>query len=104
MVWKCIAKLPSLSEEDMLAAKLDGKDIAVFKLGDRYYAASNICSHQYALLTDGYLDGDVIECPLHQGRFHIPSGKALGDPVTEDLAVYPVRVENDEIQVEWPEA
>jgi 3-phenylpropionate/trans-cinnamate dioxygenase ferredoxin subunit len=36
---------------------------------------------------------DIIECPLHNGRFHIPTGKALSPPVCINLKTYPVRIE-----------
>ena len=39
--------------------------------------------------------GQVIECPLHQGRFDIASGKALSAPVCVDLKTYPVKLEAD---------
>jgi naphthalene 1,2-dioxygenase ferredoxin component len=31
---------------------------------------------------------------LHQGKFHIPTGKAAGIPCTEDIRCYAVKVEN----------
>jgi nitrite reductase/ring-hydroxylating ferredoxin subunit len=62
-------------------------------------ATDNICTHAFALLSDGWLDGDCIECPLHAGRFDVRTGKALGPPVDEDIKVYPVRIVGDDIQV-----
>jgi naphthalene 1,2-dioxygenase system ferredoxin subunit len=50
-------------------------------------------------LSDGFLEGTVIECPFHQGRFDICTGKALCAPLTEDIRVYPVRIENKRIWV-----
>ena len=41
--------------------------------------------------------GDIIECPLHQGRFHIPSGGARSAPACRNLRTYPVRVEDGSI-------
>jgi Rieske Fe-S protein len=41
----------------------------------------------------GWLDGDVIECPLHGGRFEVKTGKGLGAPITCDLKTFPVRIE-----------
>ncbi|WP_315982506.1 Rieske 2Fe-2S domain-containing protein [Aliamphritea spongicola] len=51
-------------------------------------------------LEDGLVIGNVIECPLHQGRFEISSGKALSAPVCEDLVTYPVKVEGDQIYIQ----
>ena len=48
--------------------------------------------HEQTLLCDGLVMGDVIECPMHNGRFDYTSGKALGAPVLVDLRTYPTRV------------
>jgi 3-phenylpropionate/trans-cinnamate dioxygenase ferredoxin subunit len=44
--------------------------------------------------------GDIIECPLHQGRFHIPTGKAKSAPVCVDLVCYPVKVEGGQVFIQ----
>ena len=44
--------------------------------------------------------GDIIECPRHQGRFHIPSGRARSPPVCIDLKTYPVKVEDGRIYIQ----
>ena len=43
------------------------------------------------------VDGDKIECPLHQGTFDIATGKAVGIPCKIDLRTYAVKVENGNI-------
>jgi nitrite reductase/ring-hydroxylating ferredoxin subunit len=55
-------------------------------------------------LSDGWLDGDIIECPLHGGQFNVRTGQALGDPVTCDLRRFPTRVRDGRIEVQVPEA
>ncbi len=40
-----------------------------------------------------------MECPLHQARFHIPTGKVMSAPATEDLRTYPVKVDGEDIYV-----
>jgi nitrite reductase/ring-hydroxylating ferredoxin subunit len=74
----------------MVGVVVDGHDIALYRVGGQVYATSNVCTHQHALLTDGYLDGDCVECPLHQGRFSIVTGEARDGPVNEDLRTYAV--------------
>ena len=64
------------------------------------FATDAICTHAQACLAEGYQEGDIIECPLHEGRFHIPTGKALGSPVTENLNIFPVKVESGQVFVE----
>lgn len=85
---------------DCKGVVVNGTNVAVFNVGGQFHATSNVCTHQFALLSEGYVDGDVIECPLHQGRFSILTGAPEGDPVTQPIQVYPVRVEDGEVFVD----
>ncbi|HEX5129740.1 MAG TPA: non-heme iron oxygenase ferredoxin subunit [Usitatibacter sp.] len=89
-----------VEEEDLVGLKLEGRDIAVYNLGGRFYATDNICTHEHACLSEGFVIDDVIECPRHQGRFHIPTGAAKGAPVHVALKTYPVKIEGDYVFVE----
>ncbi len=53
----------------MKGIELGDLQIAIYNVEGEIYATDNICTHAFALLTDGFLDGDVIECPLHGGCF-----------------------------------
>jgi nitrite reductase/ring-hydroxylating ferredoxin subunit len=79
---------------------IDGHQVAVFNVAGTFHATSNICTHQFALLSEGYLDGCIIECPLHQGRFDVRTGAAEGDPVTEPIKVYPIKVADGAVLLE----
>ena len=78
----------------------DGVPVAVYNIDGTLRATSNICTHQEALLSEGYLEDGFIECPLHQGRFNVVTGEAQGDPVTEPIKVYPVRVQDGHVEVQ----
>lgn len=97
--WITVARRSALGAGDMLAVTAGGRDIALYDLDGEIHATDNICTHAFARLTDGWLDGDVIECPLHAGRFEVKTGKGLGPPIPCDLKTYPVRVVGDDIQV-----
>ena len=79
---------------------VNGANVAVFNVGGSFHATSNICTHQFALLSEGYVDGDVIECPLHQGRFSILTGEPEGEPVSKPIRVFPIRVEGGDVFVD----
>ena len=81
------------------AMKSGDKQIAVYNVEGEIYATDNICTHAFALLTDGFLDGDIIECPLHGGCFNVKTGEGQGAPISEDIKTYPVRVNGDTIEV-----
>jgi naphthalene 1,2-dioxygenase ferredoxin component len=97
--WVRAAGRRDLTEGEVLGVEVAGRSIALYVADDGIFATDNICTHAYACLSDGWLDGDVIECPLHAARFDIRTGKVLDPPATEDLKTYPVRVIGDEIQV-----
>ena len=82
------------------AITLQGRYLAVYRCGDRFYATDGLCTHEGAKLCYGYLEGEVIECPLHQARFNIVTGEVLGPPATTNLTVYPVKVRDGRILVQ----
>jgi nitrite reductase/ring-hydroxylating ferredoxin subunit len=101
--WVRVAAVKQVPKGDMFAAEAEGRKIAVFHLDDdSWHAIENVCTHAYALLTDGWLDGDSIECPLHAGRFDVRTGKGLCAPIDEDVASYKVRVEGTDVLVGLP--
>ena len=97
--WHKVATKSDLAEGEVLGASIGDKQVAVYLIGGEMLATDNICTHAYACLSDGWLDGDVIECPLHAARFDIRTGKVLDPPATEDLKTYPVRLVGEEIQI-----
>ncbi len=99
MNWTRIASTAQLDDDEALGVVVDGRKIALYRSQGEYFATDNVCTHAYALLSDGYLEEGCIECPLHQARFDIRTGKALCEPATEDVATYPIRVEGDDIYV-----
>jgi len=58
----------------------------------KVYATSDVCSHALAYLSDGFLDGSVVECPLDRARFDVAIGKALSPPADGDIGTYEVTV------------
>ena len=79
------------------------RELAVFDTTDGITVAHARCTHGAANLCDGYFDGTHIECPLHQGLYHIASGAARSGPACEDLPVYPVAVHDGTIYVQYAE-
>ena len=98
-VWVRAVGRSDLAEGEVLGVEIAGRSIALYSADDGIFATDNICTHAYACLSDGWLDGDVIECPLHAARFDIRTGKVLDPPATDDLKIYEVRVVDDEIQI-----
>ena len=92
--WIDAASRDDVPEGDVIAIKVGGKEIALYEVECDIYATDNLCTHGAARMSDGFLEGREIECPLHQGRFDVCTGKAMCAPLTEDIKTYPVRIEN----------
>ncbi len=92
--WIDAAALDDVPEGDVVAVKVAGKEIALYEVEGEIFATDNLCTHGAARMSDGFLEGREIECPLHQGRFDVCTGKAMCAPLTEDIRTYPVRIEN----------
>ena len=97
--WIAAADVSSIDENDAVAVTINSMEIAIFRSNGNFYATDNYCTHGRAPLSDGYLDGEIIECPLHQGCFNLRTGKAMCSPVTRDINTYPVKIINGVIQV-----
>ena len=100
-----IATIHDIPENEVRAFEHDGHRIAIYHVGDTFYATTDICSHAYAELSDGYLEPDdcTIECPLHGSRFDIRTGEVLSLPAFEPIATYPVRIEGEDLLVDLSE-
>ncbi|MCS3919892.1 non-heme iron oxygenase ferredoxin subunit [Fervidibacter sacchari] len=77
--------------------------IAVFRVGDNeFYAIEDTCTHDEASLSEGWFaDQYVIECPRHGAWFDIRTGKALRMPAVYPVRTFAVKIEGDEVFVEW---
>ena len=103
--WVRAGVVEDLEYEDVLRLDHDGNAYAVYRtLEGGIFATDGLCTHQQQDLSEGIVIGEIIECPLHQGRFHIPTGKAKGAPVCVDLATYKTKVVDREIYVALPAA
>jgi MocE subfamily Rieske [2Fe-2S] domain protein len=90
--WVDVAASDALDAEDVLGVTVGARDYALYRAPDGTVSASQgFCSHEAALLAEGFVVGTAIECPRHQGRFDIRTGAALNAPACVDLRMYPVK-------------
>lgn len=102
--WIGVARLDEVAAGTAKAIEAMGLQLAVFHLDDGTVCVTdNVCTHEFALLTDGWFENGMIECPLHAGQFDVRTGQGQGAPIEEDLKTYQVRVENGEILIRLPD-
>jgi len=90
----------ALGEDEIVGLKIDGVDVAVCRHDGAYHAFQNVCTHQYALLSDGFVEDGCIECPLHQARFDIKTGQPQCAPASVPIRIFPVKVEDGRVYVD----
>lgn len=81
-------------------ARMEETDLAVFQVGDCYYVTQDACTHGPGSLCEGYVDGEEIECPFHQGKFNIITGLPSAPPCTEPLKTWKVTVRDGKILID----
>jgi len=97
--WHEVAELSQLDPEFPLGVEVEGTKIGIYQCGDAVHALEDICPHAFALMSQGYVEDGIVECPLHGARFEIAGGKCLNEIGQRDLRAYPVRVIDGRVAV-----
>ncbi len=100
--WVVACRVDDIDEEDVMRFDHAGSTFAIYRIAQGFFASDGWCTHEHTHLADGFVIDSEIECPLHQGRFDIPSGKPKSPPVCVRLKTYPVKVEGDQVLLALP--
>jgi len=99
MAWKKVCTKDQIADQSALKIKGDNP-IAVFRVGDEFFATDDTCTHAKFSLSEGYVEGDEVVCALHEARFCLRTGRVLSPPATVPLRTYAVKIEGDDVLVE----
>jgi len=97
MNWIDAAAMEDLWDGAGLGVTVQGREVALFRIGDAVFATDAFCTHGQARLCEGFIEGHEVECPLHQGRFDLRSGAATCAPATQALKTLPVRIDGGRV-------
>jgi ethylbenzene dioxygenase ferredoxin component len=89
-----------IAPDSVKAFEVGDRRLAVFNIGGRFYITDDECTHASASLADGMLEGEVIECAMHLGAFHVPTGEVKAPPCAMALRTYKVIREGDDVLVD----
>src|SRR2546426_254565 len=78
----------------------EGQKLALFRVGEAFYALSNTCTHRGGPLSEGTVEGAEVTCPWHGARFDIKTGAVMGPPAGREVKSYPVRVAGADVEIE----
>ena len=83
-------------------AEVDGTAIAVANVDGEYFAIESACTHVGGPLAEGELEGSVLVCPWHGGRFDVRTGQVQRPPPRSSARTFAITVQGDEVFVEVP--
>jgi len=83
-----------------LRVEAEGLALAVFNLGGEFFVTDDQCTHGPGLLSEGFIEGDVVECNFHNGQFNIKTGEVVAPPCMVPIKTYKTFVENDRVMIE----
>ncbi len=95
-----VAKSGDVGEGEVAAFEAGGQRVAVANVEGSLYAFGDICTHAHCSLAEGELAGKTVTCPCHGSQFDVTTGAVLNPPATEPVPVFPLRLEDDQLQVE----
>ena len=96
-----VAKVSEIGPGEMkyVEAGPNEDPICLINYEGEFFALDDLCTHEYASLSDGEIIGDEIECPLHGGAFEIRTGLPASMPVVVPATMYDVKIEDDTILI-----
>jgi 3-phenylpropionate/trans-cinnamate dioxygenase ferredoxin subunit len=98
--WIDAGRADELAPGHVKVVRAGRRQFAVCNVENSFYCIDDVCTHDGGPLDQGELDGVEIECPRHGARFDVTTGQATCLPAIVPVQVYPVRIENGEIQIQ----
>lgn len=77
-----------------------GYELAVFNLGGKFFVIDDACTHGPGLLSEGEIDGDIVECNFHNGAFNIITGEVVAAPCMIPVRTYKVVMADEQIFID----
>jgi nitrite reductase/ring-hydroxylating ferredoxin subunit len=96
-------ELCAADEVDVGAAirvEKEGLTLAVYNIEGQYYVTDDLCTHGPGSLSEGFIDGDVVECNFHNGQFNIKTGEIVAPPCMIPIKTYRASVEDGKVFIE----
>ena len=97
-----VAQVTELKPGEMMAVTLEDDQVLLTNIDGEFHAIDDVCSHAYACLSDGDLNGKEVECPLHGGSFNAITVVPMNPPASETLRIFQAQIEGDDIFIAPP--
>ncbi|MBM2826576.1 MAG: Dioxygenase, ferredoxin subunit [Dehalococcoidia bacterium] len=97
-----VGRTGDIEQGAMKLVEVGERKLAIVNVGGKFYAIDNLCSHRGGPLSEGTLEGDVVECPWHGSKFNVATGERLDGPAQGGVQSFTLRVEGADLIVEIP--
>jgi ferredoxin-NADP reductase/nitrite reductase/ring-hydroxylating ferredoxin subunit len=94
-----VAEAKDIPTSQMKEVQFDSQDVCIANVDGKYYAIGNVCTHEGGPLADGILEGYEVECPWHQSKFDVRTGKVTSPPASESEPTYEIKVDGNSILI-----
>ncbi|MCS6924946.1 MAG: Rieske 2Fe-2S domain-containing protein [Candidatus Binatia bacterium] len=96
----CIGSCSDFPDGQGVPLVAAGRRIAVFRIGERFFAIDNVCPHNRSPLADGGVQDLIVTCRTHGARFRLETGAVVRGPARKAVRTYPVHVRGEAVEVE----
>jgi 3-phenylpropionate/trans-cinnamate dioxygenase ferredoxin subunit len=96
-----VCALSELEQDTARRVEVDGVAIAVVLDGQgEVHAIGDVCTHGDISLSEGFVEGDTLECWAHGSAFSLRTGRPLNLPAYEPVPVYVVQIDGDDVLID----
>jgi nitrite reductase/ring-hydroxylating ferredoxin subunit len=100
-MWTYAADAESIDDGEALRVVTEKNvPLAVFNVGGELFCTADTCTHEASSLSEGYIEGDTVECGFHFAKFSLRTGAVLCPPAILPLKTFPVKVEDGKIYID----
>jgi 3-phenylpropionate/trans-cinnamate dioxygenase ferredoxin subunit len=94
-----LIKASELAADSLRVVEIGSERICLANVGGKMYAIGDTCTHEECSLSEGLLEGKIVECLCHGSQFDVTTGNVVRGPATEEEPAYDVKVQNDEVYI-----
>lgn len=97
-----VASLADVPAGALTLVTMNGQQVVLYRKAGEILAIGNECPHEGGSLCDGWVEGDIIVCPLHGWELDLRSGACMTVP-GERVPRYTALAEGDSVYLEEAE-
>ena len=94
-----VMQAQELEDGENRVVRVEGRSLAIFRVGDEFFATDNFCLHRGGPLGEGSLEGYDVTCPWHGWTYDVRSGSFQVIPALK-VRTYPTKLEDGSVFVD----